>query len=177
MVLLRPQSVPVQCGHGSFPRWEGSSLQKLRNPWNYVFEGHTSRFKINLRNKLPMQFTNSFCNRQQLFPPLCLFFITAKLFLASFLKRKSYIYFMFGNDLRKWGASRETHEKKSPIIRLQPVLTPCAVRSNSSLYTQKVRIPNIKPLYSTSRSDTSSGQFFPALNFQWLQETEKGEQE
>lgn len=25
--------------------------------------------------------------------------------------------------------------------------------------------------------DTSSVQFFPVLNFQWLQETEKGEQE
>lgn len=93
------------------PRWEGSILQKLRNPWNYIFQGHTSRFKINLRNKLPMQFTNSFCNRQQLLPPLCLFFITAKLFLARFFKRKSYMYFMFGNYLRRWGASRETHEK------------------------------------------------------------------
>lgn len=35
-----------------------------------------------------MQFMNNFCNRQQLFPPLCLFFITGKLFLASSLKGK-----------------------------------------------------------------------------------------
>lgn len=35
-----------------------------------------------------MQFMNNFCNRQQLFPPSCLFFITAKLFLASSLKGK-----------------------------------------------------------------------------------------
>lgn len=48
--------------------------------------------KFFFRNKLPMQFMNNFCNRQQLFPSLCLFFITAKLFLASSLKgRVTYI--------------------------------------------------------------------------------------
>lgn len=25
------------------PCWEGSILQKLRNPWNYVLEGHASK--------------------------------------------------------------------------------------------------------------------------------------
>lgn len=25
------------------PCWEGSILQKLRNPWNYVSEGHASK--------------------------------------------------------------------------------------------------------------------------------------
>lgn len=158
-----------------FPHWEGRILQKLRNPWNYAFKGHTGRFQINSWNKLPMQFTNSFCNRQQLFPPSCLFFITAKLFLARFLKRKSYIHFMFGNGLRRWGASRETHGKITPhsISVMSPAAssdTTCHNWIALCILRTRVRIPNTKPLYSTSMLDTSSVQFFPVLNFQWLQE-------
>lgn len=95
------------------------------------------RFKINLRNKLPMQFTNRFCNRQQLFPLLCLFFITAKLFLARFWKGKvtyiSCLVMVCVDEVQAW--------KRSPIIRFlscQLQLIPRAIRLNSSLHTQNM---------------------------------------
>lgn len=93
------------------------------------------RFQINVRNKLPMQFTNRFCNRQQLFPLLCLFFFTAKLFLARFWKGKvtyiSCLVMVRRDEVQAW--------KRSPIIRFlscQLQLIPRARRLNSSLHTQ-----------------------------------------
>lgn len=85
MVLLRPQCHVTMwtCS----PPWGGEHPSEIKRiPETASPKVPLERFKVILKNKLPVQFTNSFCNRQQLFPLSCLFFITAKLFLASSLK-------------------------------------------------------------------------------------------
>lgn len=87
---------------------------------------------------------NSFCNRQQLFPLSCLFFITAKLFLASSLKgRVTYIPRLVMIYVDEVQAGRPMGKKKSSIIQLlschlQLALIPRAIRLSSSSYIQEV---------------------------------------
>jgi len=124
------------------PRGEGSILQKLKNPWNYVSRSPTRGFKIISRNKLPLQFMDSFCNRQHLFPLSCLFFITAKLFLASSLKgRVTYIprlVMIYVDEVQAGRPMKKEIIHHSITVMSPAALIPRAVRLSSSSYTQNV---------------------------------------